>query len=441
MGAVRKHWLDPLRRHLAAAGTLPAVRRLFVVPSGFMASLPVEVIAPDWTVSYTSSGTLLAQTLSQHRPLDAAAVLALGDPAFAPAKPPQPPKHGLLVTRIQPGSNAARAGLRSGDVLLSYGGSKLTGIDDLRSTLQAKPRAEAVFWRDGRESTVTLGGPLGVTLARGPIGEAVGAWRKLHEPAVRGDSYAPLPGTRYEVLALQRLLGKRCRTLLGSDASEQRLDELAAAGQLKQFRILHLATHGKIDLGAPAQSALILARDRLPSADEQAERAGKGLKLYTGELQVGTILTDWKLDCDLVVLSACETGLGRKSSGQGLLGFAYALQKAGARSVVLSRWKVDDTATALLMLRFYENLLGTRKGSKAVGRAQALAEAKAWLRRLDRKEAQALAGALVKGSLTATRASEVELNVKADGVKLPAGERPFAHPAFWAAFTLLGDPD
>jgi CHAT domain-containing protein len=93
------------------------------------------------------------------------------------------------------------------------------------------------------------------------------------------------------------------------------------------------------------------------------------------------------------------------------------------------------------MLRFYENLLGSRKGTKALGRALALSEAKTWLRDLPRKQALALAAALLKGKLAATRASEVELNLKDDKVTLPAGEKPFAHPAFWAAFTLLGDPD
>jgi tetratricopeptide (TPR) repeat protein len=441
--AVRKRWFDPLVQHLKATGKRPAVRRLFVVPSGEMASLPVEVIAPQWTVSYTSSGTLLAQTLAGHRPLKASWVLALGDPVFAPAKPAKVPSHGLLVARVLPGGNAARAGLLSGDVLLQYAGSQLTTLADLASAVKTKPKGEAVVWREGKERTVVLGSPLGLMLDKRPAGEAVRAWRTLHQPVVRSTSYQALPGTRYEVLSLQRLLGKRCRTLLGSDASEQQLDDLARTGQLKQFRVLHLATHGKIDLGQPHRSALILARDRLPSPDEQAERVRKGLKVYNGELRVGTILQEWKqkLDCDLVVLSACETALGRRTSGQGLLGFAYALQVAGARSVVLSRWKVDDTATALLMLRFYENLLGAPKRTKALTRAAALQEAKTWLRDLSRKEAQGLAAALVKGKLSATRASEVELKLSTDAVKLPAGARPFAHPAFWAAFTLLGDPD
>ena len=364
--AVRQRWFTPLVKHMGAEGKLPAVRRLFVVPSNHMSSLPVEVIAAEWTVSYTSSGTLLAQSLAGHRPLNASSVLALGDPVFAPAKTPEPPRHGLLVSRVLPGGNAAHAGLLDGDVLLRYAGSKLTAIPDLVAAVKTAPKGEAVLWREGKERTVTLSTPFGLQLDKRPGGEAVRAWRALSDTGLRAASYQALPGTRFEVETLQRLLGRRCRTLLGSDASEQQLDALARSGELKQFRVLHLATHGKIDLDTPSLSALILARDRLPSADEQAELARQNLKFYTGELRVGAILKDWKekLDCDLVVLSACETALGRKSSGDGLLGFTYALQTAGARSVVLSRWKVDDTATALLMLRFYENLLGTRKGTK-----------------------------------------------------------------------------
>ena len=323
--AVRQRWFAPLVQHLRAEGKLPAVRRLFVVPSDFMASLPVEVIAPDWTVSYASSGTLLARTLAGHRPLNASSVLALGDPVFVPAKTPEPPAHGLLVVRVLPGGNAARAGLLGGDVLLRYAGSKLTSIPDLVAAMKKMPKGEAVLWREGKERTVTLSSPFGVQLDNRPGGEAVRAWRTENELVLRSAGYQALPGTRCEVETLQRLLGKRCRTLLGSDASEQRLDELARSGELKRFRVLHLATHGKIDLDRPSLSALILARDRLPSADEQAERASKGLKVYTGELRVGTIYKEWKLDSDLVVLSACETALGRKTNSSGLLGFRLCL--------------------------------------------------------------------------------------------------------------------
>jgi hypothetical protein len=76
------------------------------------------------------------------------------------------------------------------------------------------------------------------------------------------------------------------------------------------------------------------------------------------------------------------------------LGFSQAFLQAGARSVVLSRWEADDTATALLMVRFYENLLSApaRKDLKGpLPRAEALAEAQRWLRELPRKDAESLA--------------------------------------------------
>jgi CHAT domain-containing protein/tetratricopeptide (TPR) repeat protein len=259
-------------------------------------------------------------------------------------------------------------------------------------------------------------------------------------PSGRGPDPQALPGTRWEVQTLSRLVPE-ATTLLGSDASQQRLDELAAAEKLKRFRLLHLATHGVIDWDSPDRSCLLLARDRLP--DRQDIRIGKAA--ITGELTVGAIRKSWHLDADLVVLSACQTALGRGGSGDGLLGFAQAFLKCGARSVVLSRWPASDTATALLMVRFYENLLAppSRKDLKnPLGRADALTEAKQWLRQLPRQEAQELAARLSAGKLsdTVTRLGIATLNIK-EAPKLPQGEHPYAHPFFWATFVLIGDPD
>src|SRR5262249_31928940 len=148
----------------------------------------------------------------------------------------------------------------------------------------------------------------------------------------------------------------RVDLLTNSEASEQNLNRLAASGELAKFRFLHLATHGLLDDRRALNSALILAQDQLP--DPLAEvLAGK--ELVDGRLTAEEIPRTWKLDADLVTLSACETALGKLSGGEGYLGFSQALFLAGARGMVLSLWRVDDRAAALLMTRFYENMLGT----------------------------------------------------------------------------------
>jgi CHAT domain-containing protein len=163
----------------------------------------------------------------------------------------------------------------------------------------------------------------------------------------------------------------------------------------------------------------------------------------TGRLSVETIAREWELDADLVVLSACETALGPDGGGEGLLGFSQVLLGRGARSLLLSLWKVDDTATALLMARFYQNLLGQRDGLKGpLPKAEALQEAKRWLRGLPRAGVEKLAGQLARGEVRAKEEPKTPLSPS--GVPrpaLPAGDRPFAHPRYWAAFILIGDPE
>jgi CHAT domain-containing protein len=131
------------------------------------------------------------------------------------------------------------------------------------------------------------------------------------------------------------------------------------------------------------------------------------------------------------VLSACESGLGRAAGGEGYLGFAQPLFAKGAHSLVLSQWKVDDDATALLMTRFYGNLLGSRPGLKSpLRKAEALAEAKSWLRGAGSEEVGAAMAALPRGSI-----------VRREAVAPKAAARPYEDPTYWAGFILIGSPD
>jgi CHAT domain-containing protein/tetratricopeptide (TPR) repeat protein len=334
--ALVKLRFEPLRPHLNVSGQLPAVRQLLVVPTGWVARVPLEVLDTGYRISYVSSGSVYARLRQHHRTLDGSSLLALGAPVYK--------------------------------------------------------------------------------------------------------NYAPLPGTRGEVQSLAGLV-PGSTTLLGSDACEQRLDELSRTGQLKGFRLLHLAAHGRIHPERPEWSALLLANDHLPDPLEQ-QRQGK--PVYTGELRVG-VIRKWQLDADLVTLSACQTALGTEGSGDGLLGFAQAFFQSGSRAVLLSRWSVADRATALLMQRFYQNLLGKREGlSGPMSRGEALAEARQWLRQLSRGEVAALETRLGLGqSAHVLRSTEEDWTATGNGEKVAVSrdDCPYAHPAYWAAFVLVGDPD
>jgi tetratricopeptide (TPR) repeat protein len=441
--------LAPLEQHLTATGDMPAVRRLLVVPVWGMAGVPVEALTDRYAVSYVSSGTVFARLAEQRHKdpaqADAPRLLAVGDPAFlrSPERKPlaAPPDHGALLVQVQPGSNAAQSGLRPGDLLLSYGGRKLSAAADLSAAIKAKVEEKPAngtrgaagipveVWRDGQRLTLAVRpGPLGVGSSQRSAAEEIRSRREGDEAlrTSRGKAYARLPGTRQEVQAIAGLFPQP-GVLLDQEASAARLQELAAAGELQKYRYLHFATHGEVDPGVAFNSALILAPDTRVTAAGPPQEPDNHSRLTAAQM------LKWKVNADLVVLSACESGLGRQAGGEGFLGFAQALFYAGARSVVLSLWKVDDTATALLMTRFYQNLLGKRDGlDRPLPKAEALQEAKTWLRGLSRAEARRLAQGLPGAGRLKTAA------VPERGAS--SSDRPYAHPYFWAAFILIGDP-
>ncbi|MFI5455328.1 MAG: tetratricopeptide repeat protein [Isosphaerales bacterium] len=458
---LRTQRLGPLANALGAglltapttdAGQPPA-RRLIVLPSRAMSGIPIEaLLAPDdtRTVSYAPSATVFKYLREQLRPDRHAGLLALGDPIYErPDKSSDPkplPERGLLVNVVGPGSNAATHGLKPGDVLLAYNGMALNKKDDLKVVAEGQKAIVVDVWRDGQSSHRDLApGKLGVVIDPRPAPVAIAENRKLQQVlvAARGgdEDFAPLPGTRYEVKALAHLFqsdDRSTRILLAVDASEPELDRLAASGELGKFGFIHLATHGVIDEDVPTRSAVILTQTGLPDPLQQAL---SHKPVYDGRLSVREIQRGWDLKAELVTLSACETALGRDAGGEGFVGFTQALLMSGARSVCLSLWKVDDTATALLMQRFYANLLGRRPGlAGPLPKAEALREAKAWLRGLHRAEVLALTADL-SGGVERSKGAKARQPTEHAAVVPGDDDRPYAPPYFWAAFVLAGDPD
>ena len=444
--------IEPLLPHLEG------VSRLFVAAVNEMAGVPVEALTDQFTISYTPSGTQLVRLRERERPSGQATLLALGDPVFSqpgdsanddgntPA-PARLPPGGLLITQVVPDGNAAKARLEAGDVLLAYAGAELETLEQLDELLAAHAGDESVtitVWRESQTQTNErqLGaGKLGVVLSREPAPAAIAHRREsdlLLASVARGKVWDELPGTRIEIAGLAELFDSNHVTLLAdSDASEQQLAALRDAGALTQYRYLHLATHGQVNQKSAFESALILAQDHLSTADDVAA----GAPFYDGRLTANEILQHWKLNAELVTLSSCESGLGRAGGGEGFLGFAQALLLAGSRSVCLSLWEVDDTATALLMARFYQNLLGRRDGlDSPLPKAKALAEAKGWLRTLTLSQAAGLAANLSHGI---ARGAGHKTTVV--GLNPPSGAEsnahPYDHPYYWAAFVLIGDPE
>jgi tetratricopeptide (TPR) repeat protein len=429
--------LDPLKAHLAG------VRRLVVVNSPGMAGVPIEVLMaarpdPAWdgiTVSYAPSASMFAYLVGRPIPRDRpATLLAVADPAYPEptdnTRSPEPPGAGIAVTSVVPNGNADLNGIRAGDVLLSYGGTELKQPGDLKPVAaDVGPRRIPVkCWREGIARDVEVAaGPLGVAIDPRPAPAFVRARREAERVllGMRGGSRARLPGTRREVEAVAGLFPDgEVTTILGARACEATVQDLARSGKLKGFRYLHFATHGESDPRSAYRTALILAPDPDTSADPTAAETD-------GTITAEQIARTWELDADLVVLSACESGLGLAAGSEGYLGFAQPLFARGARSLVLSQWKVDDDATALLMARFYRNLMGKREGLKApMPKTEALAEAKRWLRGAGPSEVGAALAALPRGAI-----------VRREAVKAAPSAHPYEHPIYWAGFVLIGAPD
>ena len=131
---------------------------------------------------------------------------------------------------------------------------------------------------------------------------------------------------------------------------------VATSGELSQYRYVHFATHGYLDTARSGLSAIVLSM-----IDEQGNPQDGFLRTHD--------IYNLKLPAELVVLSACETGLGKDVKGEGIEGLTRGFMYAGARRVVVSLWNVNDKATAALMQRLYVEMLRRGKTPAAALRA------------------------------------------------------------------------
>lgn len=133
----------------------------------------------------------------------------------------------------------------------------------------------------------------------------------------------------------------------------------ATSSKLNQYRILHFATHGFVNDANPELSGIVLSL---------VNKQGRDIRGY---LRLGDL---FNLDypADLIVLSACETGLGKEIQGEGLVGLTRGLMYAGAERLVVSLWQVSDEGTAVFMQEFYRQMLHNGKSANQALRATQL---------------------------------------------------------------------
>jgi CHAT domain-containing protein/tetratricopeptide (TPR) repeat protein len=204
--------------------------------------------------------------------------------------------------------------------------------------------------------------------------------RSARDVGLDGFHLARLPFTRKEAQAILALVPQRER-LAALDFAASKLTIFKP--DLGQYRYVHIATHGLSNSLQPELSGVVLSLVNERGADQD------------GFLRAHEVF-NLRLPAEMVVLSGCQTGLGKEIKGEGLVGLTRGFMYAGSARVMASLWEVNDQATSRLMARLYQGLLGKRRLTPAA--------------------------ALREAQISFWR------------------DKPWSSPYYWAAFTLQGEP-
>jgi tetratricopeptide (TPR) repeat protein/CHAT domain-containing protein len=383
---------EPLKPHLEGVATV------LVAPDGVLTYFPFAALPGERPGSYLVEELAIGYVSSAHR------LVGLAAPSEPNAKSPEAEGAGLLaIGGID--YQADQGGAASTELALT---PSVLSADSLRAGFQALAGTEPEVRRIAHLFSASFPRQHALVLTGAAPTEAAvkqqlgGHWRYLHL-ATHGFFESPA-----RVAAVRAGLNLD-EFVLAGPAGPQESASLALAPLLHSGMALVGAAR-KTDYAEPGVGSLLDREDGILTAEE----------LQSSDLR-GT---------ELVVLSACETGLGQSYYGQGVMGLQRAFQGAGARAVMASLWRVDDAATTVLMEQFYLNL---------------------WTHKMPKLEAlrQAQLTVLNQPGLVVARRAELanQRGIDPAPVKLPArgqiaapsAGKTRSNPAFWAAFVLSGD--
>jgi CHAT domain-containing protein/tetratricopeptide (TPR) repeat protein len=421
-------------------------RRLFIAPDGALFLLPLEVlpcgggrrVIDEFEVSYLSAGRDLVR-LAERRAVSSGAPLVMADPdydrstevdGFAVAASPRRPTFGPDDSAGLRDAGRSRDLVDTGFLFDGLPGTRIEGERIgllLRVTPLTRDRATEGALKSARSPRVLHLATHGFFLPDQVLeGERVGSLLDTQpwmEEAIlrarRAVCSQAIQAQFMSSLALAFVRPQDVPMLEDTDQERVRLRRVAGGAA-------HLV---ELEWENPLlRSGLALAAANLGLVGGGPDAGEDGL--LTAEEVAGLELSG----TELVVLSACDTGLGEIRTGEGVFGLRRAFFMAGARTLVLSLWKVSDLATTVLMERFYENLTG-----RGLGRSAALREAQLALRDITLGELRKVGLALEV--IGPHGEDENEGHNAQRGLSLePEDYRPFADPYYWGAFICQGDP-